>query len=97
MALRLDERADGVHLMLKIVPSARRERIVGELGEALKVAVTPPPEDGAANRAVVELLAEKLGLSVGDVEIVRGHTSPRKQVRFRGIGAVELNARLAAL
>ena len=44
------------HLALKVVPGASRDRIVGEHGDALKVAVAKPPEDGAANQAVEQFL-----------------------------------------
>jgi uncharacterized protein (TIGR00251 family) len=97
MAIKLTERTDGVHLMVKVVPGAKRDRIVGELGEALKVAVSKPPEGGAANRAVVELLREALGVKLGNVTIVRGHSSARKEVVIGGITAVELSARLGDL
>jgi len=80
--------------MLKVVPGAKRERIVGELGDALKVAVSKPPEAGAANRAVVDLLAAALGVPAGHVEIVRGHGHARKEVLVRRMTAKELLARL---
>jgi uncharacterized protein (TIGR00251 family) len=94
MPIKLTERSDGIHFMLKVVPGAKRERVVGKLGDALKVAVSKPPEGGAANQAVVELLAQALNVNVGNIAITRGHTSPRKQVVIRGITAPELNARL---
>ena len=81
-------------LDLSVVPGAKRDRIVGELGDALKVAVSKPPEDGAANRAVVELLAAALGVSAAQVEIVRGHSNPRKEALVRGITAAIVQERL---
>lgn len=95
MALKIEQRDDGVHLSLKVVPGAKRDRIVGELGEALKVAVSKPPEGGAANRAVVAILAEKLGLPASDVRIVRGHGSPRKSVVIQGLTAAQVRQRIS--
>ena len=94
MPIRMRETPAGVTLALKVVPGAKRDRIVGELGDALKVAVSKPPEDGAANRAVEQLLAEALGLPVAQVEIVRGHSNPRKEVLLRGVTAAFAQERL---
>ena len=55
--------------------------------ERLKVAVTAPPVDDAANEAVVELLAKTLGCKKRDIEIVRGGTSRKKTLRIRGVSA----------
>jgi len=70
---------------------------VGILGDALKVAVSKAPEGGAANRAVVKLLAGALNVAAKQVEIVKGQTNPRKEVLVRGVAPDELQTRLAAL
>ncbi|HEY7112385.1 MAG TPA: DUF167 domain-containing protein [Thermoanaerobaculia bacterium] len=67
---------------LKVVPAAARSEIVGPLGDRLKVRVAAPPEDGRANRAVVELLREWLGAE--DVEILTGQASAKKTLRVTG-------------
>jgi uncharacterized protein (TIGR00251 family) len=64
-----------VRLAVKVVPGAKRERIAGWLGDALKVTVAAPPERGRANQAVVELLERTLGVAV---RLVEGERSPRK-------------------
>ena len=94
MPVKLMMRRDGVVLLLKVVPGARRDRIVGELGEALKVAVSKPPEGGAANAAVITLLSETLRISAASLQIIKGHTAPRKQVLIRGLDRMELERRL---
>jgi uncharacterized protein YggU (UPF0235/DUF167 family) len=58
------------------------------------VTVAKAASEGAANRAVIDLLARALGLGRNEVEIVRGHSNPRKAVRVCGIGADELARRL---
>jgi uncharacterized protein (TIGR00251 family) len=95
MAIRLTSSDGGVRLAIKVVPGASRDRIVGELGDALKIAVKKPPQDGAANRAVVQLIATGLGLPEANVTIVRGHGNPRKEVLVAGLTVAELAARLA--
>ena len=85
---------DGVELDLKVVPGARRDRLVGMLGTRFKVRVSSPPEDGHANRAVIRVLSEHLDVAAGDVELIRGGKSPLKTIHVRGIGAEEARSRL---
>jgi uncharacterized protein (TIGR00251 family) len=84
----------GAILALKVVPGASREKIVGPLGERLKVAVQKPPEKGAANKAVCVLVAEALGLRPADVRILRGETRPEKDLLISGLGPEEVAKRL---
>lgn len=70
---------------MKVVPGSSRDRIVGWLGDALKIKVTAPPEKGKANERVVELLAGALGIDAADVAIVAGHASPSKVVAIAGL------------
>ena len=93
----LHEGARGVRFTIKVVPGASRERIVGELGNALKIAVNKPPQDGAANEAVIKLIASALAVSEASVAIVRGHSNPRKEIAITGIALEELRRRLADL
>ena len=84
----------GVLIHLKVVPGARQNKICGALGDRLKVQVSAPPEDGKANRAVFELLAEVLGVQEDRVEVVAGPSSPRKTVRVAGVDAATARAKL---
>lgn len=70
--------------------------MVGFLGTALKVQVAAPPEGGKANDAVLTLLAELVGVSRKEVELVSGHASPRKSVAFPSLTPESLQARLTA-
>jgi len=72
-------------LKVKVVPGSSRDQIVGWLGDALKIKVTAPPEKGKANEAVIGLLAEALGVSSDDIEIVSGHSSPSKVIAITGM------------
>lgn len=87
--------AGGLRLRLRVRPGSRREGIVGVHGGALKLAVSVAPERGKANDRVVELLAERLGVSRGAVTITAGTTSPDKVAVVSGLGADELRRRLA--
>ena len=97
MPIQLTTEAAGVRLALKVVPGASRDRVVGELGDALKVAVSKPPQGGAANKAVVKLLARALDVAEANITLVRGHGSPRKEVLVTGLSVHDLSTRLARL
>lgn len=84
----------GAILAVKVVPGASRERIIGPLGDRLKVTVRKPAEKGAANRALLSLVARTLDLRPGDVEILRGGGRPEKDLLVRGLSAAEVRCRL---
>jgi uncharacterized protein (TIGR00251 family) len=76
--------AAGVYLAVKLQPRASTNEICEPLGDELKIKVTAPPVDAAANQALVDLLAEKLNCSRGKIQIVRGQTSRHKTVWIEG-------------
>ncbi|HEY7088694.1 MAG TPA: DUF167 domain-containing protein [Tepidisphaeraceae bacterium] len=96
MSLKAVAEQGGVRISVKVVPGASRDRIMGELGEALKIAVSKPPAEGAANAAVVELLCEVLLLPRGSVSILRGHRSPRKEILIRGLSVEQVVSKLVS-
>ncbi len=80
-AIRALADAEG-RLALRVTPGARSEAI--ELGEGvLQVKVRAKPDDGKANRAVLELLADALGIGVSRLDLLRGATGRDKLVRIR--------------
>lgn len=83
-------------LTVEVRPRAARNQIV-EVGDtALRVGVTAPPLDGAANAAVRDLLAATLGCPRSAVAIVRGERSRTKVVRVLGLTPAECRARFAS-
>jgi uncharacterized protein (TIGR00251 family) len=60
------------------------------LGSELRIKVTAPPVDSAANEALVDLLAETLGCAKNRVELVRGHTSRHKLIKLHGFKAEDV-------
>jgi uncharacterized protein (TIGR00251 family) len=72
-------------LKLRVSPGARRPGIVGRHGDAWKVRVSEPPEDGRANEAVLRLLATTLDVPRRDLEVVSGQTSRDKIVLLNGL------------
>lgn len=90
----LREHGEGTLLSVKVHPRASRNEI-GELqGDELKIRVTAPPVDAAANEAVVRLLAKALGCPRGSVRLVRGGTSRHKSIFIAGMTPVEVMAKL---
>ncbi len=81
-------------LRLRVSPGARRTEIAGRYGDGWKVRVVAPPEDGRANEAVRELLAQRLGLPRRAVTIVSGHTGRQKVVELAGISHERAEAKL---
>lgn len=93
--LNLQSRDDTVTLEVRVAPRASRAAIVGVHAGALKVALTAPPVDGAANAALIELLADELGVPKRAVEITRGERSKNKTVRVTGVTAEQVRALVA--
>lgn len=79
-----------------MVPGARRAGLVGRLGDRWKVRVSAPAEDGRANRAVCELLADSLGIAPAHVRVVAGAASRDKLVEVSGIAADRVEAVMRA-
>jgi len=76
-------RAGSLTLDVKVIPKASSNEVIGMLEDgSLKLKVTAPPDKGKANAAVCELLAGAFGVPKRNVEILRGETSTRKQVRI---------------
>jgi uncharacterized protein (TIGR00251 family) len=78
---------DSIEFSVRVIPRASRSEIVGEIEGAVKVRLTSPPVDGAANAELIKLLAKTLGVSRLDVRIVTGETSKAKRIRITGVTA----------
>ena len=93
----LQEKIGAVVLRVKALPGSKRDEVRGVDGGALKVAVTAPPEKGRANKALLTLLAEFLGVPRRDLSIVKGETTRDKRVEVAGVTAAEIEEKLAKL
>jgi uncharacterized protein (TIGR00251 family) len=82
-AIREDD--NGVLFAVKIHPRAKKNKISGELGDALKLSLTAPPVKGRANEACIEVLARLLKVSRSSVTIASGHTNRYKVIRVAGV------------
>jgi uncharacterized protein (TIGR00251 family) len=86
--------SDGVTLSVKLQPRASVNEIGEPLGNELRIKVTAPPVDAAANEALLRLLADRLGCPPNRVELIRGRTSRHKVVKVYGVLAEHVLARL---
>jgi uncharacterized protein (TIGR00251 family) len=87
-------RPEGALLPVRVQPRARRSEVVGWHGTTLRVRVTAAPTEGRANHAVIELLAEALGLPRSSIELVSGASGRDKLVRVGRHSLEEIRARL---
>jgi len=83
-------------LKLRVSPGARKPGIAGRHGDAWKVRVAEPPEDGRANEAVLRLLAKTLDVPRATVELVSGHASREKIVVLDGLEQSQTERLLAS-
>ncbi len=92
--LQLRRKDDTLLFPVRVAPRASRDTLAGLHDVALKVALTAPPVDGAANAALVKFLAKTLGVPKRDVVIVSGHKGRDKRVAVRGVDEDTLRSRL---
>lgn len=87
MGLTVRDDDGSVRFAVRVQPRASRSEIAGVHGDAMKVRLSAPPVDGAANAALVELIAEALGVGRRAVRIVNGESSRSKVVEVEGVTA----------
>ncbi len=95
--IALLDHSEGVILPVRAQPGARKAGVLGEQAGSLKVAVTAPPEDGKANKALTELLRDVLQLKRSQVSLLSGETSREKKFLIRGITRDVLAKQIAVL
>ena len=92
-ALAVTERAGGaVRFAVRVQPRSSRSAVEGVHGGALRVRLSAPPVDGAANEALVELLAGALGVARRAVRVVAGAAARGKVVEVDGVSAARVRA-----
>lgn len=84
----------GAAFPVRIVPRASKNEISGRYGDAVKIRITAPPAEGAANQALIDFLADVLGVRESRIEILSGHASRDKIVCVVGLTPEEVEARL---
>ncbi|MEQ1898599.1 MAG: DUF167 domain-containing protein [Vicinamibacterales bacterium] len=86
----------GIEVRIKVIPRAGRTAIAGTRDGALLVRLAAAPVDGAANEALVEVIADTLDVPKRDVSIMSGERSKTKRVRVAGLSVDTGTVRLAS-
>lgn len=84
----------GATFAIRVQPRASRNAIAGEMGDALKIALTAPPVEGKANEACIGFLAKILRVPRSSITIVSGESSRNKVMRVAGLSGAEVRLRL---
>ena len=85
--LDIKDDGQGVSIRVKVQPRASKNQVAGFMEGVVKLRLTAPPVDGAANKACCEFLAGLLGVAKSRVEITQGQTGRNKTIRIEGISA----------
>ena len=95
--LAIQEKDGSLAFPVRVVPRAKENEMVGVEGGVLRVRIAAPPVKGKANEALVESLAQALGVRKRQVEIVRGQRARDKIIRVRGLSEKQARKRLRNL
>ena len=93
----LREEADGVSFEVQVQPRSSRAEINGVQDGALRVRLTAPPVEGAANRQCIELLSRKMKIPKRAIRIASGASARRKRLKVLGMGIEELKSILGGM
>jgi uncharacterized protein (TIGR00251 family) len=94
MMVELRQRGETVTFRARVVPRASRNKIAGFHDGAVRIRLTAPPVEGAANEALVALLSSVLRVAKRDIGLVSGQSARSKVVSVTGLSAEEVEARL---
>ncbi len=81
--LQINQRPDGITFKVFVQPKSSQNMIAGLHGDALKIRLTAPPVDNAANKLCIKYLAKCLKVSQSTLEILSGHTGRNKLLLFK--------------
>ena len=93
----IENHAEGCVLAVRAQPGARKNGVMGVHDGQLKVAVTAPADQGRANEALVDVIAEAFELKRSRVELIAGQTSRAKKFLIRGVRNADLERKVSAL
>lgn len=91
----LERDGEDVLVTIRVQPRASRTEIAGEHGQALKIRLSAPPVDGAANRELIAFLSKRVGRPKSSISIERGERGRLKVVRIPRVDPGEARARLS--
>jgi uncharacterized protein (TIGR00251 family) len=74
---------EGLVLKVFVLPRSSKNMLAGRHGDALKIKLTAPPVEGAANKMCITFLAQRLGLPKSSLQVLSGHTGRTKLILVR--------------
>jgi uncharacterized protein (TIGR00251 family) len=83
-------------IRVHVIPNAKIDKVVGELGDAIKVKLRAPAVEGKANAALRRFLADKLSIPQRAIILERGERSRDKVIHIDGLSEEEVRSRLRA-
>ncbi|MBW2558676.1 MAG: YggU family protein [Deltaproteobacteria bacterium] len=86
----IGETTDGVVFNIRVIPRASRCELAGVQGDALKIRITAPPVEGAANKECIKFLSDILGVKKAQIKIIAGHRSKNKKVSISGMNRKDI-------
>jgi len=96
--LKFSNAKRGAAITVKVLPRAKKTELAGVMDDGtLKIRLAAPPVDGAANKALIEFLAQTLGIAKSQIDIIAGESSERKLISMVGISADEVDAIVGAI
>jgi uncharacterized protein len=93
-SIPIRDSASGASFAVRVQPRGSRTAILGSLGEALKLTLSAPPEDGKANQELIEFFSRIFHVPRAAVEIVSGGHLRNKIIRVAGASSSELQLAL---
>ena len=84
------ETSDGVVFNIRVIPRASRCELAGIQGDALKLRITAPRVEGAANKECIRFLSGILGVKKSQIKIIAGYRSKNKKVSISGINRKDI-------
>jgi len=98
---RVPKSADGVvhtaMLNVVVLPHSEQDDVLGRTSDGIELQVTAAAEDGAANKAVIQLVSKAMGVKPYQVTLTKGHYQTRKAVAITGMDQAQLEAKLDEL
>ena len=89
MALNIKTCRDGIQFLAIIQPRSSKNKICGIQGESLKIRLTSPPVENAANKMCIKFLAKQLDIALSQITIVSGQKGRNKIIRIEEIEEYE--------
>jgi uncharacterized protein YggU (UPF0235/DUF167 family) len=91
------QKSDKVDLNILVEPHAAADAVVGRDGDGIKIQVIGEAGESRSNKALIEMVANAVGVQPFQVTLTKGHYQTRTTVQLQGISTDELEMRLSAL